>query len=364
MDISARYNDGRTAASHAVRLRLHPPHLIVLAEDGAELDRWPLATLHLVHKPDPGQPARLASGGDGDARLSLPDSKALETLVPWCPRLKRGAVLALGEWKAIAIWGCAAVLSLVLLFGWIIPFGASRLAAMVPDSFEQGLGEQVETAVLQLLSAAEKREAKLCADPAADAALEKLAGRLATGLEVPVRVGIVRAKMINALALPGGRVLLLDGLLRFTETPDELAAVLAHEMGHLIRRHPTERLFRETASSALIGLLLGDVAGGTVLAAAGRLMLSAAYTREAEEEADALGLDLMAKAGLDPAAAAAFFRRLEAKEAEKGLSGLPAFLSTHPPTPARAAAAASRAHRGTAPALTAAEWEAVRNACR
>lgn len=364
MDIPARYNDGRTAASHAVRLRLQPPHLIVLAEDEAELDRWPLATLHLVHKPDPGQPARLAPGGDGDARLSLPDPRALEALAPWCPRLKKGAVLAVGEWRAIAIWGGAALLSLVLLFGWIIPYGAGQLAAMVPESFEQGLGEQVEGAVLQLLSATEKQEAKLCEGPAAEAAVEKLAARLAAGSGVPVRVRVVRAKMINALALPGGRVLVLDGLLRFTETPEELAAVLAHEMGHLIRRHPTERLFRETASSALIGLLLGDVAGGTVLAAAGRLVLSAAYTREAEEEADALGLDLMDKAGLDPTAAAAFFRRLEAKEAEKGLSGLPAFLSTHPPTPARAAAAASRAHAGTAPALTAAEWEAVRSACR
>lgn len=132
----------------------------------------------------------------------------------------------------------------------------------------------------------------------------------------------------NAFALPGGYVGVHTGMLRVADSDDELAAVMAHEIGHVIARHPAERLSRQAVVETGLGALVGGGSQPTaeLLATAATLGLVLPFSRSQESEADAIGLRLMAEAGYDPRAAISLWRKLE----RAGGPGVPDFLSTHP----------------------------------
>ena len=134
----------------------------------------------------------------------------------------------------------------------------------------------------------------------------------------------------NAFALPGGKIGVHTGLFKVAQTEAQLAAVIAHEMGHVIARHPSERLSRQIAVQG--GLALAGAASGTaaqygeVLAQAATLGLVLPFSRQQESEADRIGLIYMARAGYDPRAAIEVWRNFHAY----GGARPPEFLSTHP----------------------------------
>jgi predicted Zn-dependent protease len=139
----------------------------------------------------------------------------------------------------------------------------------------------------------------------------------------------------NAFALPGGKIGVHTGMLRVARTPDQLAAVIAHEIAHVLADHANERLTQELAVQG--GLMLVDLfaeepgslkhemlRGALGLGAEYGLLLP--YSRTHEREADRIGRDLMAQAGFDPRAGVALWRNMAAV----GGGQPPAFLSTHP----------------------------------
>lgn len=144
-------------------------------------------------------------------------------------------------------------------------------------------------------------------------------------------------KMINAFALPGGKVAVYTGIFALTRDDAGLAAVMGHEVAHAIARHGGERLSQELAVEGLVAAAAAGLAENDSRKArlyAGLLGVGAAvgvllpYSRLQESEADRLGLIFMAKAGYDPRSAVDFWRRMAA--AGKGKSSPPEFLSTHP----------------------------------
>lgn len=139
----------------------------------------------------------------------------------------------------------------------------------------------------------------------------------------------------NAFALPGGKIGINSGMLRVARTPDQLAAVVGHEIGHLLADHANERLTQELAVKGglmLVDLLaerpgsLGHEALRTALGLGARYGVLLPYSRTHETEADLIGLDLTAKAGFDPRASLALWRNM----AEAGGGHPLEFLSTHP----------------------------------
>ncbi|GIL83117.1 hypothetical protein Vretifemale_11929 [Volvox reticuliferus] len=148
---------------------------------------------------------------------------------------------------------------------------------------------------------------------------------------------VINDGMVNAAVLPGGKVIVFSGLLKLLDrNDDELAAVLAHEVGHVLARHPAENistmnvwLLINTALRLTLGFALPDVAM--------YLALVLPNSRKNEHEADVIGLRLMARACFDPAAATTMLDKLNKAETESKqgrLMGpsLPPFLSTHPLT--------------------------------
>jgi predicted Zn-dependent protease len=178
-------------------------------------------------------------------------------------------------------------------------------------------------------------------DPRLQAALDAVAAQLlvAAGERPEDWEAVVFASPeVNAFALPGNRIGVFEGMFGVVENPDQLAAIVGHEIGHVVAEHGQERMSAEIARHLgirLIALLLRlgevqyaeDIAAALGLGAHYGLLLP--YSRRHELEADRLGVELMAAAGFDPAEAVEVWRNMEAA----GAPGLPGFLSTHP-TPA------------------------------
>lgn len=148
-------------------------------------------------------------------------------------------------------------------------------------------------------------------------------------------------KEANAFALPGGKVGVYTGIFGVARTQDQLAAVIAHEIGHVVSRHHDERITRQAGAQGalqVVGSLLGSrygegaanaaVQGGGVLAQTGFLLPG---SRAQESEADVVGQQLMAKAGFDPRQAVNLWQNMIAA----GGSRPPQWLSTHPDPQAR-----------------------------
>lgn len=149
---------------------------------------------------------------------------------------------------------------------------------------------------------------------------------------------------VNAFALPGGKVGVYTGIFKVARNPDQLAAVIAHEIGHVVSHHHNERITRKMGAQAGLGIL-GALAGDS-LPAGGRLAAFGTQTffilpnsRDQEEEADVVGQQLMARAGFDPRQAVALWQNM----LREGGGRPPEMLSTHPDPQSRIGALRQRA---------------------
>ena len=129
-------------------------------------------------------------------------------------------------------------------------------------------------------------------------------GRLeaAAALPIPLDTKVVRRSEANAIALPGGHIYVFDGLVEKSESADELAGVIAHEIGHVAHRDGTRSILQSAGLSFLFGMLLGDFVGGGAVVIGARAVLQSSYSRDVEGAADRYGVDLMSRAGGDPRA--------------------------------------------------------------
>ena len=151
-------------------------------------------------------------------------------------------------------------------------------------------------------------------------------------------------RMVNAFALPGGKVAVFTGILKYTKTEAGLATVMGHEVAHALQRHGAERISRGILEQiaqlgALAGAASGKVDPGVAMGAmsAYGIGVSLPFNRRQESEADYIGLRLMAQAGYDPREAVPFWERMSGcpkqligKLCFRSQAAIPEFLSTHP----------------------------------
>jgi predicted Zn-dependent protease len=185
-----------------------------------------------------------------------------------------------------------------------------------------------------------KRQYKLSRDPEVNALVTQVGRRVADAAQRPDyrwEFLVFEGKEANAFCLPGGKVGIFTGILKYTRDEAGMATVISHEVAHALARHAGERLSQSMLAQAG-GLGLGVALGGMGSTASTAIMqgyslgtqlgILLPYSRTQETEADHVGLILMAKAGYDPAQALEFWRRMMTKD-KKGAK-LPEFMSTHP----------------------------------
>lgn len=207
-----------------------------------------------------------------------------------------------------------------------------------------------------------------------DAKLErmvaKIVGNLTTVSDNPdqtYRITILDSPNINAFALPGGFLYITRGLLALANDSSEVAAVIAHEMGHVTANHGIQRQEKEAeavlASRVAAEVLHSDAAGREALLR-GKLRL-AQFSRNQELQADTIGIRMIGAAGYDPFASTRFLRSMEAYTAFRSVSGATDasldFLATHPATPQRIQLATNNARLISAPGVGATDRDAFLN---
>ena len=150
-----------------------------------------------------------------------------------------------------------------------------------------------------------------------------------------------------------------QGLIDRAQSPDELAGVLAHEIGHVAHRDGTRTVLQAAGLSFLFGMMLGDFVGGGAVVIAAKTVLRSSYSRRVEAAADSYSVVLMRKAGGDPRALAAILARI-VSDKDEGMK----ILRDHPDTKDRIVAINAVAPTAaTAPLLDAADWSALKQIC-
>ncbi|MCD9014041.1 M48 family metallopeptidase [Parachryseolinea silvisoli] len=192
---------------------------------------------------------------------------------------------------------------------------------------EQKLGEIILESIT--LTSEEVHNKKL------QAVLDSIKTRLCEGKHLDcskIKVHLVRNSEVNAFALPDDHLVVFTGLLEYAEKPEEVAGVMAHEIGHIEKNHVMKKLTKDIGLSMLFAIAGGE-AGGEIARETARMLSSTAFDRDKEREADAFAVETLAAANIDPQHLSNFFFRLARKH---DMPEELVWISTHPDTDERA----------------------------
>ena len=329
IEFDAVYYDGRSSARTPVRVRGYTLDIRIDAE-GLGLN-VPLAKIRV--DPPLGGTRRLLNLPDG-AQLQTDDHAAVDALFPranafegWVHRLERSWPYAL-----------AAVVVVALFAWWVVADGLPRAAkvaaAFVPPSVEAELGEES----LKLF------EEKLCKPSTLSAArqaqLQRRFATLTQGLDDDHAYRLLprdcRGIGPNAVALPGGAIVITDALVKLAKNDDQVSAVLAHEVGHVRNRHTLRMTLQAAGLAALAAAIFGDATSIVGLATSLPVaLLQNGYSRDLETEADDYAFQRLKEIGISPKAFADIMALLEKEHEKRAGKRSSDYFSTHPPTAKR-----------------------------
>jgi Zn-dependent protease with chaperone function len=305
--------------------------VLVSFPDGSQA-LLPYAEAQLTVGGDDGHTPILAlvSGYQQYVRLYIEDRKIGERLDPHMPAdLRRRLAKAStgGWWRRLGILpvvGLLAASAAGIWYGAIWAFDA--LIDRVPPSVDVALGEQL---------AASYTGATVVHDPVVTVPVQAIAQRLTDQLppQQPWAFSfrVVPSRMENAFALPGGPILITTALIAASESPDEVAGILGHEIQHVVGRHTFHRMAKQLGMSVALGLILGDNNALAGLAYQAKDLMGLSYGRDQESESDRIGMRLSNQAGYRADAIGSFFKRMQSREVRSAeRERLYAYLSTHP----------------------------------
>jgi Zn-dependent protease with chaperone function len=370
MEVVGRYHDGVVADVREVVCRLEPDRanaVLVIADraTGEEIDRWRAEDLFPLHHRKyelrvgvMGKPygARLAFTGFEPSRAA---AGLLKDALAHKHRQERGR-----QYRAMGL-ATAALVSVIVAYVYGVPLLAGQIVGFVPPAWESALGETVVTQIEQAL-APEAGWAVCDPNPnsLANRAIARFAAQAVEGSGTPFApdIKIIRTSIPNAFALPGGHSFYFSALLDQTESPEEFAGVMAHELGHVVHRHGMEQLISTSATGLLVGFVLGDMTGLSIAGALGAALIDSRFSRDAEREADRFAADVAQRLAFR---AAGLANLLERVAGDDQFSAALALLSTHPLTTERRAYLETLAvdEASVRPVFTDEEWRAIKSMC-
>lgn len=363
MSWRGHYLDGRSPQRRAATVRLASTGLEITTDDGLTR-RWLFSQIRQTQGHYAGEPVRLEHGGEVSEALIMPDVAFL-TALRAAASGRRGRFhnprRRLLRMPLTIAAGLAAVGLAAILYRWGIPAAAGVATRFVPVAWEVRLGDEVFTRLV----APEQR----CQNPERQRAIDDVLARLTQAQgEGPyrLRVAVADRADVNALALPGGQIVILKGLLEMTDSPEMLAGVLAHEVQHVVQRHTTRAIIQHASTGLMVAAIAGDVSGIVTFALEGARVVGALnYSRRAEEEADAEGMRLLLQARIDPAGMIAFFEQTLHPLERANPSGVWRYFSTHPLSQERVGALRAMARRAGPPVklLPDRDWKDVKRIC-
>ena len=340
------YFDGLSARKQGVTVHLSPRQMTLSLPDGRTLD-WDYGDLRRHSASSGDQPPynleRTVAGPEGSRleSLTVNDPQFLENLrqtsaVPLHSSLRQ---VKGSRHAALAVAVLVVPLFLYGIWKVVIPELSDRVAMQVPVSWEEKLGATVMQGLPKTLAPAP--------NPEKEKVLQAIIDRLLSAdpnQPYNIRIYISEHEMVNAVALPGGHIIVFQGLLNTADSPEELAGVLAHEIQHVLLRHSTRGIIRSLTSQILLTLMIGDMNGSMemMLNVAGELD-GLSHSRNMEREADRQGMEMILTARIDPEGMVRMFEKLGAEEKlfitgknaeetapKEESSSWTQYLSTHP----------------------------------
>lgn len=249
---------------------------------------------------------------NGEEAANLVKDMQAEMAKPWYRKK------AAGYRGRIALFFAGLAGILLLLYFLFVPMLSEKIAETVEPETERQLGDAVWDAMV----------AGMNEDTAASSILNTFFSTLQIESKYQIRIAVVKDNVVNAFALPGGRIVVYSALLERIGSYPELAALLSHEFTHVNNRHATKSIFRRLGSKVFLSLIFGRMGSVTsVLVNHADDLKSLTYSRNLEKEADLEGLSLLTNRKIDPRGFTALFRHLKA--AAPAASG-PEFLASHP----------------------------------
>ena len=341
--LDARFFDGRSSRPLAARLHVQGDALTIAPAPGEAFApltvplgqvRWPERTRH------GGRIAQLPQG----ASVQALDVAAWDAWTVQLGRRESWVVRAQQNWRGVAIALVLLAAATAGMYQWGLPWVARGVTAAIPVRIDALVGAEV-------LASIDESLLQPSALPAADQ--ERIRRAFAQMVQaahpgdapawkLEFRRGRDKKLGPNALALPGGTIVLTDELVQLMPpgNDDAVLGVLAHEFGHVRLRHAMRQLVQVSAVGFAVSVAFGDY--GTLIGSAPVLLATLGYSRDAEREADTESVRLMRAVGISPRAMVAFFEAIERWRSAQKRAGLDddaigLAFSSHPATAERIA---------------------------
>lgn len=337
MSLEVFYFDGQSSRRHTARLEAEAGFLHL---DGPAGKRW-IPHEEIQVSETQGHAPRTLRFADG-TYCEVAQSAALSALLDTLGHNESVAVRMQNRWR----WSLSALMGVTLILAagyfWGLPWGAEIAAPWVPISAMQEVSEttlnQLDNHLLEPSQLSPERQQKLTQGfqqlAAADPDLAPYAKSLRLYFRSAPKVGP------NAFALPGGQIVLLDELVELPINDEETLAVLAHELGHLNKRHGIRQLIQSSVVAAVAAAYMGDVS--YLITTLTAVVLESGYSRDMEREADHYAATALTRQGQSPALLANALEKMENfytdKKKKKDTDGEKShfdWLSSHPDTEER-----------------------------
>jgi Zn-dependent protease with chaperone function len=357
MQTRAVYFSGATAVDQVVDVFLQPDALYIQSASMPQ-QCWHLSSIYRLANTDAAPGIRLASHEFLGSRLTVAEGKFGDELMRLAPQLHGSFHQSRASSRFGFLAACIGGLALVCYV--VFSLAPQQIAKVLPTAWKERVGTVYEANLVD--------NARQCHSTGGDAAMTALLGKLAEGNPdmPPIQIKVYDIPIANAFTLPGGHIVVTRGLLEQAKAADQVAGVIAHEIGHAALLHPEAQLVRVTGLQILMGVVSAS-SHESVASTAGMAAILRS-SREAETDADTYAMKMLEQAHIDPLGLRRFFEWVleqEGHHSSSVLSKIEGAFATHPGT-------ADRIERiNPLPAdvkpvevLTPAQWTALQAFCK
>lgn len=312
MRVSGTFFDGHVSKPHEVNISLGKGSLAFSLPDDPIIRRWYYKDLRNQDEYIKDRPLTLVNRLFPSQQLIIEDQNAAQTVLLSLPRSKRSDAKVSTRIPVLLGLSLALIPTIILSF-WVLKHSSGFIARLIPYAWEKPIAEALVPELNEARAYAGKYP---CRAETQKIYLQKILARLAKGSKLPEKVEFVVSpeKDVNAFALPGDIIMINQGLLNYVQSDQELAGVIAHELGHLTRKHVMENLVHMVGVQVVISAMAGGSDAMNRIGGAGAQIYALSHSRDHEREADQSAVDYMTAAGLSTNGLGDFLERIEKRD--------------------------------------------------